>query len=124
MILGILVSIALARYAQIVENARAGEAYSMLSEIVSSQKRFYLDNYYYTDDFSQLDTFNTFSGTGYSPGGNFNYNIANNDSTIGYAEARRINSRGGRLSYWMCVKSGNKGQIGSNTVLPADVTCN
>jgi len=96
-ILGILASIALLRYGPMFEKAKASQAYAVLSQIVSSEKRYFLENSAYTATITDLDAFDTAI-----PARDFTFSIPSVDVTTGYAMARNIT---GANSYKMCFNS-------------------
>lgn len=103
LIIGILAAIASIRYGNLAESARSAEAYSVLSEIVASEKRYDLENDSYTTSFNNLDIDVPASS-------NFTFNVPSANSSSGYVQAVRVNSNNGRLSYGMCLSSGKKNQ--------------
>lgn len=103
-IIGVLAVVAMSQYRNVIENARSAEAYSVLAEIVSAEKRYFLDNNgSYTTTIGSLDSF---SGVPVST--NFVFSVPSADASSGYAQAARINANSGRQSYGMCLDSGKR----------------
>lgn len=100
-LIGILASIALIKYGPVMENARSAEAYSVLSQIVAAEKAYYLEKNNYTTTWADLDRFDAEPVSE-----DFNFIITT--ATSGYVEANRAISTGGRLSYSMCIASGER----------------
>lgn len=103
-ILGIIALIALTRYGPVLENARASEAFSVLSEIVAAEKRYYIDDGSgvsgaYTTTITDLDSFEAVPASD-----NFTFSIPSANTTSGYAQAARKGSA--QKSHGMCLKSG------------------
>ena len=89
-IIGILVSIALPRYTQLMEKSRTSEAKSVLGSILNSQRRYAFEYDVYASSMSDLDI-------GLTTGKHFSFALigatafdASNNETI--ARAQRINS--------------------------------
>lgn len=91
LIIGTLASIGIMRYQGAAEGARAAKAWATLSEIVASEKRYYLENSAYTSTLTNLDIFTT---APVDPGGDFTYSFSNP-----WARANRTASGQGRKSY-------------------------
>jgi prepilin-type N-terminal cleavage/methylation domain-containing protein len=101
-IIGILAGIALPRYGPMSETARSAEAFSVLSEIVSAEKRHELESSSLTNNWNDLSEYN--NAAPHSE--NFIFSLAN--ALAGYVEALRINASNGRMSYGMCIESKKK----------------
>ncbi len=114
-IIGIIASVAIIRYGPVSESARQAEAYAVLAEIVTAEKRYYLDNDSYTATITNLDSFSSDPST---TSDNFNYSVPSTDATTGYAQAARKLATGGRLSYGMCLQSGKRAACNLNTCNP------
>ncbi len=112
-ILGIIVAIAMVRYGNLFEYARSAEAYSVLAQIVAAEKRYYLEQTFYTTNISKLDSFDAVPISN-----NFNFSIASADASSGYAQAARNISAADRNSYCMCLKSAKKIGNTSDTCNP------
>ncbi len=102
-IIGILAVTALISYGPLAENARQAEAYSILNEIVSAEKRYYADKDNYTMTITDLDSFSSIPASD-----NFTFSVPSDDSSAGYAQAARKSSAAGRKSYGMCLDSGKR----------------
>jgi len=112
-IIGVLSSIGYVNYIGVIEKARSAEAYQVLSEIVGAEQAYYVENSSYTSTFSDLDTFESAPTSD-----NFNYTIPSTSSTSGYAQAARSSSGNGRLSYGMCLATGEKKSCDASTCDP------
>jgi type IV pilus assembly protein PilE len=112
-LIGILAGIAIIRYGPALESARRAEAYAVLTEIVTAEKRYYLDNNSYTTTITDLDSFDAVPASA-----NFTFSVPSADASTGYAEAARSSATGGRLSYGMCLQSGRKASCAANTCNP------
>ncbi len=102
-IIGIIATFAIIRYGNVTESARRAEAYAVLSEIVTAEKRYYLDNDVYTTTITNLDSFSTAPASD-----NFSFSVPSTDVDSGYALATHTPT-GGSLNYWMCLQSGDRG---------------
>jgi len=100
-LIGILAGIALTRYGPVLESGRRAEAYAVLTEILTAEKRYYLDNDTYTTTITDLDSFSAAPASD-----NFTFSVPSADVSTGYALA--TTSVGG-LNYWMCLQSGERG---------------
>lgn len=109
-LIGIIASIAVIRYGPVLESGRRAEAYAVLSEIVTAEKRYYLDSdpSIYTATITNLDSFTT--DPNLIPGRNFDYSVPSTDVSSGYAQAARTSGTGGRRSYGMCLESGKRAE--------------
>lgn len=115
-IIGIIVSIALAQYNNVVEKARSAEAYFMLAQIVAAENRYYLENNNsYTATLTNLDIFQSNPASS-----NFTFSIGSTDASSGYAEAARRCPAGcgNRMSYGMCLKTGKQAPCGAGSCNP------
>jgi len=115
-IIGILASIGLVQYSKIVEKARSAEAYFMLAQIVTAEKRYYLENdNSYTATLTDLDIFQSNPTSS-----NFTFSIGSTVPSSGYAQAARICSGGcgSRKSYGMCLSSGEQAECSADTCNP------
>jgi prepilin-type N-terminal cleavage/methylation domain-containing protein len=103
-IIASLAYIAIIRYGPVAEQARAAEAWSTLAQIVTSENAFRVENNVYTSNWADLDRFDA------APlSDNFNFSVPNIDVNAGYAQAARISTTGGRMSYGMCLRNGRRG---------------
>lgn len=116
-IIGILASLALVQYNNVVEKARSAEAFSTLAVIVSAENRYLLENDSYTATIANLDAFDA------TPiSANFtSFSIGSTDTSLGYAQAARkcpAAGCGSRKSYGICLKSGKQGTCSGDTCNP------
>ncbi len=90
-IIAVLAAIAVQRYYNVIEPARGAKAWSTLSDIVTAEKRYYLENDNYTTTLTDLDIYDADPST------------ADDDFTHSFvdpwARANRVSATGGRLSY-------------------------
>lgn len=109
-IIGILATTALVRYGPVAQNARKAEAYSVLSEIVAAERRYYLDHGCYTSTITELDSFSS------SPNSiNFNFGVSA-VSPDGFAmAAKNIRSQ---KCYAMCLESSKTAESTVNPCYP------
>ena len=113
-IIGIIAAIAIIRYGSVLESARRAEAYSVLAEIVSAENRYFIDgNNSYTTTITSLDCFDTAPVSD-----NFTFSIPSADASSGYAQAARTSATGGRQSYGMCLKGGDRAGCAADTCNP------
>ena len=90
-IITVLASIAVLRYGGVVEKARAAKAWSTLSDIVTAEKRYFLEGDSYTTTLTDLDIYDADPS---DADDDFDYGFSNP-----WAKANRTGSGGGRLSY-------------------------
>jgi prepilin-type N-terminal cleavage/methylation domain-containing protein len=88
-VIGIIVGIGVVTYNGAIEQARAAEAWTVLSNIINAQRRFYLEYSAYTSDLGALDIEVLTSS-------NFTFSF---DNVNLWAIANRTSSAGGRKSY-------------------------
>jgi len=100
-IVGILAGLGTVRWGIVVENARSAEAYSMLAEIVNSERAYYAEHDRYNDDFTELDRFEEDPTSD-----NFIYSL-NLGAATNYAKATARDTN--KNSYFMCLESSKKG---------------
>lgn len=90
-IIGIIAAIGISRYSGVIENARAAKAWSTLSDIVTAEKRYFLEGDSYTTTLTDLDIYDADPS---DADDDFDYGFSNP-----WAKANRTSSGGGRLSY-------------------------
>lgn len=100
-ILTVLASVALVRYSNVMEKARSAEAYSVLSDIVSAENGYFVENNAYTSTITQLDRYEAVPQSS-----NFDFEVSSTDANSGYASAKGKGSA--QHSYGMCLKSAKK----------------
>jgi len=110
--IGILAAIAIIRYGPMAENARAAEAWTVLSQIKDSENVYRLENNVYTTFPNLLDRFDAAPVST-----NFTFTIPSANLNSGYAQAARVPAPG-RNSYGICLNGGRR-----QTCLGADA-CN
>jgi prepilin-type N-terminal cleavage/methylation domain-containing protein len=109
-IVGILAAIALVRYGATQESAKSAEAFSVLSEIVSAEKRYAMENNgNYTSTISNLDSFSADPTSN-----NFTFSV---DTSNKYAKAAKIAGMA-QNDYYMCIESGKTSTTGSAPTCP------
>ncbi|MDD4940005.1 MAG: type IV pilin protein [Candidatus Omnitrophica bacterium] len=116
-VIGLLVLVAIANYAQAPESARAAEAYSMLAEISASENRYYMENSAYTTTLTDLDIFESAPSSS-----NFTFSVPSADASSGYAQAARSCPGAGcgtRKSYGMCFQSSKRASCGADICNPS-----
>jgi type IV pilus assembly protein PilE len=95
-LLGILASIALLRYGAVFERTREAQAKAVLSQIVSAEKRYFIENDNYTATITNLDSFESDI-----PVRDFNFSVVVSGNAS-YAQAKKIT---GANSYMMCLSN-------------------
>ena len=86
-VVGILAGIGVVAYLNAIEQARAAEAWTVLSNIINAEKRYYLEYNSYTSTLTNLDIEVPTSS-------NFTFSFSNP-----WAIANRVSAEGGRKSY-------------------------
>jgi len=94
-IICILASVGLVLYQNVVEKARAAEAYSVLADIAASETAYLLEKSTYTSNWTDLDRFE-----GQPSSDNFSYSL---DIANGFGKAT---STKGSNDYYMCWANG------------------
>jgi prepilin-type N-terminal cleavage/methylation domain-containing protein len=112
-IIGVLASVGIVQYGQVIEKGRSAEAYSVLSDIVAAEKAYFVDNDAYTAVFGSLHSF-----TAAPTSDNFTYTIPSVNANSGYAQAARVSAATGRRSYGMCLSSGKRASCGAASCNP------
>ncbi len=111
-ILGVLATIGIVQYKGVVESARSAEAYAVLSDIVNSERAFYIENDSYTTTITDLNRFDVDPSDNSD---NFTFSIGSAAAVEGYAQALRVSEGNGRMSYGMCLKSSKKAVCDDST---------
>jgi len=102
-IIGILATVAIVRYINVIERSRSAEAYSTLADIASAESAYYTENDAYTTTWSALDRYDA------APTGqNFDFSTALANVSSGYVKAIHAASKGS-VDYYMCINGGTKG---------------
>ncbi|MFA5287713.1 MAG: prepilin-type N-terminal cleavage/methylation domain-containing protein [Candidatus Omnitrophota bacterium] len=97
-VVGILATIATARYTGVLEKGYSAEAYSVLGQIASAENVYRLENDIYAKDIADLDIDTPKSV-------NFNFSIPSVDLVKGYARAKPKANKGNN-TYGMCLRNG------------------
>ncbi len=102
-IMGVLAAIGITQYGNVTENARAAEAYAVLSDIVDAEKAYYGEYGVYTTVIEDLGVFDSLP---YSD--NFDFSVGQISPVDGaYVKAAKKGTA--RKNYWMCIENKNKG---------------
>jgi prepilin-type N-terminal cleavage/methylation domain-containing protein len=102
-VVGILATIATARYTGVLEKGYSAEAYSALAQIVSAENVYKLENTDYTTTFTDLDLDIT-DPENISP--NFKYSVSSTAADA-YAKADHTKTNKATNDYYMCLNGGN-----------------
>jgi len=103
-IIGILATLAVAKYGPVSEKAYSAEAYSVLAQIASAENSYIAEFNVYTSDITRLDIgSSTTTGTNLST--NFNYTV---NVSSGYARADRTKTNRATQNYYMCLNGGKR----------------
>ena len=106
-IIGILATLAVAKYGPVSEKAYSAEAYSVLAQIVSAENSYRVEFNVYTSDITRLDIgSSTTTGTNLST--NFNYTVPSTNVSSGYAMANRAKTNKATKNYYMCLNGGKR----------------
>lgn len=103
-IVGILASVALVQYRNVIEKSRSAEAYAILANISAAESAYNSEYNIYTASFAALDRFD-----GVPSGQNFDFSTAlANVVASGYVKAVPAAGKG-TTTYYLCVNGGAKG---------------
>lgn len=101
-IVGILAATGMLRYFNVLENARSGEAYAVLSDVAAAESSYLAEYNTYTtgDTWSNLDRYESAPASD-----NFTYNLNSAYYTRAQPKAGR-----GTTNYYMCFDGSGKGK--------------